>query len=413
MTFFRWWRRSDDLTAEIRSHLQEATEDRVSRGASAEDAARAARRELGNIGQIQEATRDVWGWRWLEHLAQDLRYATRVFNRNRGFALVAIVSLALGIGANTALFQVVDAVRLRTLPVTDPDSLVDVHIADMAGARGSFETWHPAVTYPIWREIEGRQQAFSGIFAWGTDRFNLATGGEVRPATGLWVSGEMFSVLGVKPVVGRTLGPGDDRPGCPARGVLSYAFWQHSYGGDPDVVGRTLMLGSHPVEIVGVSQAGFFGLEVGRPFDVALPVCADPIFSDDHIGRLEVGTDWWLGVFGRLKPGWTRERATAHLAAISPALFRAALPADLPAGERRQVSELQARRLSRGNRPVVVSRGLRISVVAVAGAGRAGAGHRVRELGEPAAGARDRARARDRDQARPGRVARAGSCASC
>src|SRR6476619_401916 len=206
MAFFRWWRRPDDLNAEIRSHLDLATEDHVARGTSRRDAVAKARRDLGNVGQIQEATRDVWGWRWLEHLIQDARYAIRVFTRNPGFALVAIVSLALGIGANTALFQVVDAVRLRTLPVTDPDSLVDVHIADMAGARGSFETWHPAVTYPIWREIEGRQQAFSGIFAWGTDRFNLATGGEVRPATGLWVSGEMFGVLEVKPVVGRTLG---------------------------------------------------------------------------------------------------------------------------------------------------------------------------------------------------------------
>jgi predicted permease len=330
MTLFRWWRRGDDLKAEIRSHLDEATEDRVARGISREEAERSARRELGNVGQIQEATRDVWGWRWLEHLVQDLRYATRVFNKNRGFAAVAIVSLALGIGANTALFQVVDAVRLRTLPVADPGSLVDVHIVDMAGARGSFETWYPAVTYPIWREIEARQQAFSGIFAWGTDRFNLSTGGEVRPARGLWVSGEFFNVLGVRPIVGRTLGPDDDRPGCPARAVLSFPFWQRTYGGDPSVVGRTLTRAPRPVGIVGVAPPGFFGLEGGRPFDVALPVCSDPVFSDDHKGRLESGTDWWLGVFGRLKPGWTRERATAHLATISPALFQSAIPATYP-----------------------------------------------------------------------------------
>ena len=167
MAFFRWWRRPDDLNAEIRSHLDLATEDDVARGTSRRDAVAKARRDLGNVGQIQEATRDVWGWRWLEHLVQDARYAIRVFTRNPGFAVVAVVSLALGIGANTALFQVVDAVRLRSLPVADPGRLVDIHIVDMTGARGSFETWRPAVTYPIWREIAARQQAFSGVFVWG------------------------------------------------------------------------------------------------------------------------------------------------------------------------------------------------------------------------------------------------------
>jgi putative ABC transport system permease protein len=331
MTWFSRWRRNDDLRAEIGSHLDMATRDRIERGASPDEANAAARRELGNISQIQEATRDVWGWRWLERLAQDLRYALRVLRRNPSFATVAILSLALGIGANTALFQVVDAVRLRTLPVADPGTLADVHIVDMEGARGNFETWRPAVTHPIWREIRDRQQAFSGLFAWGTDTFNLSSGGEVRAASGLWVSGDFFNVLGVRPVLGRTLGPEDDRPGCPARTVLSYAFWQRTFGGDPSVVGHTLTLSSRPVEVIGVAPPEFFGLEVGRTFDVAVPVCSDAVFSDDGKGRLELGTNWWLSVFGRLKPGWTLEKAAAHLAAISPALFRSALPPTYPA----------------------------------------------------------------------------------
>src|SRR6476646_11625171 len=141
--------RDADLRAEIEAHLTQAIEDRVARGEDPAAAAVAARRELGNVGQIQEADRDVRGGRWLEHLAQDLRYALRTFRRNPGFALVAILSLTLGVGANTALFEVVDAVRLRSLPVADPGGLFQVRLTDMDGARGSFETWRPAVTHPI------------------------------------------------------------------------------------------------------------------------------------------------------------------------------------------------------------------------------------------------------------------------
>jgi putative ABC transport system permease protein len=325
-------RKNDDqLRDEIQSHLDMATADRIARGQDPRDAAAAARRELGNLSQIQEADRDVRGGRWLEHVAQDVRYAFRIFRRNPGFALVAILSLALGVGVNTALFQVVDAVRLRSLPVADPAGLYQVRLADMDGARGNFETWRPSVTYPIWTAIQARQQAFSGLSAWGTDEFNLTDGGEMRSAQGLWVTGNLFGTLGLKPAIGRLLTAEDDRPGCPARAVLSYAFWQRIYGGSPAVVGQTIALAARPVEIVGVTPAAFLGLEVGKSFDVAVPVCADPVFSDDHKGRLEAGTDWWLSLFGRLAPGWTPDRANAHLAAISADLFRSTLPSNYPA----------------------------------------------------------------------------------
>ena len=320
-----------DLRAEIQSHLDMAIADRIARGATPEEAAAAARRELGNISQIQEATRDVWGGRWLEHAAQDVRYALRLFRRNPGFALVAILSLTLGIGANTALFQVVNAVRLESLPVADPSTLVEVRLVDDEGARGNFPTWHPAVTYPIWEAIKSRQQAFSGVFAWGGDTFSLSNGGEIRSARGLWVTGDLFPVLGLHPAAGRLLAPEDDRPGCAPRAVLSHAFWTREYGGNSAVVGQSIALGSHPTEIVGVAPASFLGLEVGRTFDVAVIACADPVFSDDGKGRLASGTNWWLSVFGRLKPGWSVDRATAHLTAVSPELFKTTLPAGYPA----------------------------------------------------------------------------------
>jgi predicted permease len=322
--------RDSELRAELESHLDMAIADRIARGEAPEAAAAAARHELGNLSQIQEAAHDVWGGRWIEQAVQDVRYALRAFRRNPGFATVAILSLALGIGANTALFEVVNAVRLRPLPVVDPAGLVEIHITERDGARGNFETWYPAVTQPIWRELQTQRGAFAGLFAWGRGEFSLSEGGEARTAEGLWASGELFDTLGVRPAVGRLLSPADDRAGCAPRAVLGYGLWQRAYGGDPSVVGRTITLDSKPVEIVGVTRADFHGLEVGRVFDVVLPLCAEPVFSSDGKGRVDAGTTWWLSVFGRLKPGSTVEAVSAQLASVSPAIFRASLPAAYP-----------------------------------------------------------------------------------
>ena len=156
---------------------------------------------------IQEVVRDIWGRRWIERSVQDVRYALRVFRRNPGFALVAILSLTLGIGANAALFQVVNALRLGALPVADPGGLAEIRLVDMDGARGNFQTWNAAATYPIWQAIAARQQAFSGVFAWGDDTFALSTDGEMRTARGLWVAGDMFS----HPGTGAEGGPAAER----------------------------------------------------------------------------------------------------------------------------------------------------------------------------------------------------------
>jgi predicted permease len=322
-------RRDRELDDEIRSHLEMAAQDRMERGASRADAEAAARRELGNVALVKEATREMWGWTWVDRLLQDLRYAARLLGRSPGFTLVAVLSLALGIGANTAIFQVINAVRLRALPVADPASLAHVRIADMTGARGNFNTRYPAVTNPIWERLRRDQRAFSGVLAWAGGTFNLAPGGVARPARGLWVSGAFFDVLGVGPAAGRLLSDADDRRGCAPRAVVSHAFWQSELGGRP-AVGTTLSLDGHAVEIVGVSAAGFSGVEVGRPFDIAVPICAEPALTGGG-GRLDDGTTWWLGVMGRLEPGWTLEQASAQLATISPGLFRATLPANYPA----------------------------------------------------------------------------------
>jgi putative ABC transport system permease protein len=267
--------------------------------------------------------------RWEDEMIQDLRFGVRMLLKHKSFTTVAILSLALGIGANTAIFQLLDAVRLRTLPVRAPQELAEVRLADMKGARGGFARSSPTVTNPIWEQLRERQQAFSGIFAWGTDSVNLAPGGEVRPARMLYVSGDFFHTLGMQPARGRLFTTTDDQRGCGTPGlVISYAFWQREYGGEANVIGRKLTLADLPFEIIGVTPASFFGLEVGRSFDLALPLCASALVRGNN--RMLSGTMWWLTVTGRLKTGWSVEQATAHTQAISPGLFEAALPADYP-----------------------------------------------------------------------------------
>ena len=265
---------------------------------------------------------------WLESCWQDFRYGARLLLHSPAFLATATLSLALGIGANTALFQLVDAVRLRLLPVAKPDRLAELRIARNAHCcSGGFTGRHANLTYPQWVQIRDHQQAFSEIFAWSDQRFNLANGGEFRYAEGLWVSGDYFQTLGVHPILGRLIAGDDDHTGCGSPGVaISYAFWQREFGGDPQAIGRKISLSGHPVEVLGVTPAGFFGMEVGRSFDVAIPLCAEPWINGER-SRLDKRDEWWLAVVGRLKPGWTAERAVAQAQAMSPTVFENTVPA--------------------------------------------------------------------------------------
>jgi predicted permease len=317
-----------ELEEEMRFHLEMKAEENFAAGISPEEARYAARRQFGNQTLLREVSREMWGIRLIDALFQDLRFGMRMSLKNKSFTAVAVLSLALGIGANTAIFQLLDAVRLRTLPVKDPQELAEVRLADMKGARGGFARF-PSVTNPIWEQIRERQQAFSGIFAWGTDRINLATGGEARPARMLYVSGDFFRTLGVNAALGRVFTTADDQRGCGAPGlVISHEFWQREYGGEANVIGRKITLADRQFEIIGVTPASFFGMEVGRSFDLALPICAAALV---YRGRwLDSSLSWWLTVTGRLKPGWSLDQATAQLQSFSPGLFEKTLPADYP-----------------------------------------------------------------------------------
>jgi putative ABC transport system permease protein len=264
-----------------------------------------------------------------DSLRQNARFALRQLRLNPGFSLVAIACLALGSGANTAIFQLIDSIRLRTLPVQSPQQLVELHIDDMTHARGG-TLRDNSVTNPLWEQIRARgQDLFAGTFAWADEGLNVAPAGELNEVAALWVSGDFFRVLGVQPILGRVFTAADDRRGCGLApgAVISYGYWRSELAGDPQAIGRSIVIAEHRVAVVGVTPPGFFGLEVGRTFDVALPICSQPALGQ---GRLDSGTTWWLTVMGRMQPGMKPERLAPVLRGLSGGIFEATLPAGYP-----------------------------------------------------------------------------------
>jgi putative ABC transport system permease protein len=335
MSFTRFFRRrrwDQERARELEAYLDIETADNIARGLSPEDARHAAHRKLGNPVLIREEIYRMNTVTFIESLWQDLRYGARLLRLNPGFAAIAVLSLALGIGANTAIFQLIDAIRLRTLPVPNPQQLVTVEIANRDWTRGNFSGGYPALTNPLWEQIRDHQQAFSGIAVWGSDQLNLARGGEANLADALLVSGDFFNVLGVTPAAGRLFTAADDRRGCGAVGaVVSYSFWQRQFGGNPSAVGKALTLEGHPFEIVGVTPPNFSGVDVGHKFDLAIPICSEPLLAGAN-SALDTRHEWWLAAIGRLKPGWSVDRASAYLGSISPGLFEATVPQGYGAG---------------------------------------------------------------------------------
>ena len=309
----------DDLAEEMDFHSSMTRQDLEARGLEPVDAAFATRRALGSLALAQDQSRDVWQPRVLQGLGQDFRLAMRSLRATPVVTLVAVLSLALGIGANTAIFSLVNSLVLRTLPVSEPDRLV--MLSD--GASKNVQTWY----HTVWDQIRQRPELFESAAAWIFTRFTLATGGETQPVDGAWVSGSYFETLGVHAVLGRTFSVEDDGPGGGAGGpvtVISYSFWQHRLGSTSDVIGRQVRLNGVPVSIIGVTPPDFFGTDVGRTFDVMVPVGNEPLIN----GRESMlnGSGIVLLIVGRLRPGQTREEATAALRAVQPAIRASTMP---------------------------------------------------------------------------------------
>jgi len=253
---------------------------------------------------------------------QDLRDAFRALIATPVVTLVAILSLALGIGANTAIFSIINSLLIRALPVEDPQRL---HIVlNGRDLRPAF--W----TNPIWEQIREHQSLFDGAFAWSSTRFNLADGGQTEFVNGVWASGRYFDVLGVSAILGRTFTETDDRRGGGPDGpvvVISYHFWQRRFAGAADVIGRSLTVERVPFTIIGVAPPGFFGVDVGRTFDVAIPIGTEPVIRGKE-SSLDRRSTWWLSIMLRLKKDQSNADGDAALRGVLPQLREATMPQD-------------------------------------------------------------------------------------
>ena len=320
-------RRDADLAEEMAFHREMKEREFRTRGASPTEAALATRRALGSVALAQDHARDVWIPRWLQGLGQDFRLAVRTLRATPVVTAVAVLSLALGIGANTAIFSLVNSLMLRTLPgVVEPERLVTLASGDTSQYVGA-----PRWSYAFWKEIEQRASPFGGAFAWSASRFSLSTPDGMESVDGIFASGEFFKALGVPAVMGRTLTTQDDVPGSTASNqvaVISYDFWQRHFGGLPQAVGTSLTIEQMPFTIIGVTPAGFIGTEVGRAFDVALPLAAEPVIrgTNSFLRAPYDRFNYWLVVGLRLKPEQSIATATALLRGVQPQVRDAAMP---------------------------------------------------------------------------------------
>ncbi len=320
-----------ECAQELESYLVFETEQNEARGMTPEDARAAAQRKLGNETSIRETVYRMHSFVFLESLWQDLRFGFRVLRKNPGFTAVALASLSLGIGANAALFQLVDSVMLRSLQVRDPQELVRFQWKGNDVSRsGNFWARPGDFTFPEWEALSQKREPFSAMFAWSGTQFNLAPVGEVRLVKGLYASGDLFQTLGVAPAAGRLISREDDRRGGAANvAVLSYAFWQRDYGGQASAIGGKITVDGHPFEIVGVAADWFTGVDVGTKFDVAVPMCSQATLMEKSV--LDDRRSWWVGIFARLKPGVSVRQASAYLEASTHGVLESTLhPGWLP-----------------------------------------------------------------------------------
>lgn len=283
---------------------------------------RSGAKQFGNTTRLKEESRAAWGWMTLENVARDLRHGVRQLRRSPGFAAVAILSLALGTGANTAVFQLLNAVRLRSLPVPAPQELVEIQIAGGTNGFGRNTGWN-SLTYPVWEQVSDNQEAFEGVFAWARTQMELGEDDATRTVEGAWVTGEAFPSLGVAAERGRLLGPADAQSGCGASAVISHGLWQREFGGLDSAIGSQLVVRGRPVTVIGVTPREFFGIEVGRKVEVFMPFCVLASWSP---GILQSRDLFWVGAMGRLRSDWNAERAASHLEAASAGWFEAVAP---------------------------------------------------------------------------------------
>jgi len=327
----------EELDEDIREHIARETQDNIERGMRPEEARYAAVRKFGNVTRVKEETREVWSMVWLEQLLQDIRFGLRMLRNSPGFAAVAILTLALGIGANTAIFSLIDAVLLRSLPVENPSQLVllrwearkapNIHgymssgDCPMADLRpGAANPSGCSFSEPMFREI-AQADLFSGTAAFANSgRLTMTGNGPATVINGQLVSGDFFCTMGLKAAAGRLFEVTDDKAASAPVAVLNYGYWQSAFGGSREVIGRTMELNSVPFTIIGVAEQRFTGITPGSDYDVWLPLSDAQRITDPTRWQNRSGdaSNWWMTIIGRLKP----ESQLAQTQAAVSGLFR-------------------------------------------------------------------------------------------
>ena len=320
---FRPRRRDHDLEEELRAHLEMAAADAQRRGESSDAAARSARVRAGGVTQAMESLRDQRGWPRLAGFTQDLRLARRSLAAAPIITAIAVGSVALAIGANTAVFSILNGLILRSLPVSAPDRLV--HVTDSIPIETGalrIRAW----SNPFWEQLHQRSHLFESTTAWSFVRFDLASGGEAQFVDGVWADSGFFDTLGVTAQLGRTFSAADDRGTDGPVAVISHGFWQRQFGGTRDVIGRQVRLNGVPFAIIGVTPAGFFGTEVGRTFDVIVPLRTEPLVRGRDSVLAEPASSF-LTIIARLRRGQSADAATEALRLEQPAIRQATVGA--------------------------------------------------------------------------------------
>jgi predicted permease len=319
----RWralWKRRQlegDLEDELAFHLAMRDEKNQEAGV-----AESARRSFGNPALVKEDLRDQWTFRAVENLWRDLRYAARMLLRSPGFTLVAVLSLAIGIGANTAIFSVVDVILLKSLPVSDPEELrvllwtgeprIPFHSSSGYTTTLHGIKVHGQFPYPIYKMLTASLPQFSDVIGFTYSTVTVIAGGESHYGNAHFVTGNFFEALGLRPVLGRLLSPEDERSGTAPVAVISYAYWERRFGLDPGVVGRSITIDGHPVIIAGITPRSFLGADPEGSDDLFLPLVHIGMFGDGSY-KLERDDQWWVQIIGRLRPGVSDRQALAAL----------------------------------------------------------------------------------------------------
>jgi len=320
-----------DMDDELRTFVDMAAADNERDGHERSEARRLAMIDLGGVEQVKERIRVARHGGWLDEIGRDVRYAARNCATNPGLTTVIVLTLALGIGANTAIFSLFDALMLRLLPVRDPQQLVQVRIGEPGKTDVHF-------SYPIARALADRRDIFSTAAGFSVWSFNVGAPGSVVVVRGALVTGSFYETLGVNPVEGRLLTRGDDEIGAPLVAVIGHGYWVRQFAARPDIVGQTLTVGGVPVTVVGVSPRGFVGATVGEIADITMPAAAVPRIQPDAARLLERG-NFWLRVLARPADGVSAPQATTRLNAMWRQVSDTLISPGWPAFLRKRMAE--------------------------------------------------------------------------